>query len=263
MSLARRTRVLFAFREAVVAHREELAAVVTAEHGKVLSDAAGEVQRGLEVVEFACGLGHLLKGSHSENVSTDVDVHSIRQPLGVTAVIAPFNFPVMVPLWFVPVAIACGNAVVLKPSEKVPSAANLLARLWSDAGLPDGVFTVLHGDREAVDGLLDHPGVASVSFVGSTPSPVTSTAGPPPPASGCRHSAARRTTWWSCRTPTSTPPPTRPSPPGSARRDSVAWRSRWSSRSTRSATTSSSVSATVWRASAPGTDAGAVTWGRW
>ncbi|MFB9849275.1 CoA-acylating methylmalonate-semialdehyde dehydrogenase [Micromonospora andamanensis] len=169
VSLARRTRVLFAFREAVVAHREELAAVVTAEHGKVLSDAAGEVQRGLEVVEFACGLGHLLKGSHSENVSTDVDVHSIRQPLGVTAVIAPFNFPVMVPLWFVPVAIACGNAVVLKPSEKVPSAANLLARLWSDAGLPDGVFTVLHGDREAVDGLLDHPGVASVSFVGSTP----------------------------------------------------------------------------------------------
>ncbi len=148
---------------------DELAAIITAEHGKVLANAAGEVSRGLEVVEFACGLGHLLKGSHSVDVSTDVDAFSLRQSLGVVAVISPFNFPVMVPMWFVPVAIACGNAVVLKPSERDPSAANFLARLWREAGLPDGVLQVVHGDREAVDALLEHPDVAAVSFVGSTP----------------------------------------------------------------------------------------------
>jgi malonate-semialdehyde dehydrogenase (acetylating) / methylmalonate-semialdehyde dehydrogenase len=168
-SLATRTRVMFRFRELLDAHKDDVAAAITAEHGKVLSDAAGEVTRGIEVVEFACGVPHLLKGGFSENVSTKVDVYSIRQALGVVAVISPFNFPAMVPLWFVPVAIATGNAVVLKPSEKDPSASLLLAQLWSEAGLPDGVFTVVHGDKVAVDRLLEHPDVAAVSFVGSTP----------------------------------------------------------------------------------------------
>jgi malonate-semialdehyde dehydrogenase (acetylating)/methylmalonate-semialdehyde dehydrogenase len=167
--LARRTKVLFAFRELLNARAPELAALITAEHGKVLSDAAGEVARGQEVVELACGIPHLLKGAFTENASTGVDVHSLRQPLGVVAVISPFNFPAMVPMWFFPVAIAAGNCVVLKPSEKVPSAALWMAQLWKDAGLPDGVFTVLNGDKVAVDGLLTHPDVASVSFVGSTP----------------------------------------------------------------------------------------------
>ncbi len=168
-SLARRTQVLFAFRELLNARAPELAALITAEHGKVLSDAAGEVARGQEVVELACGIPHLLKGSFTENASTGVDVHSVRQPLGVVAVISPFNFPAMVPMWFFPVAIAAGNTVVLKPSEKVPSAALWMAELWQEAGLPDGVFTVLQGDAVAVDGLLTHPDVSSVSFVGSTP----------------------------------------------------------------------------------------------
>ena len=168
-SLATRQRVLFAARELLVQRRDEIAAAITAEHGKVLADAAGEVQRGLEVVEFACGIPHLLKGGFSEGVSTGVDVYSIRQPLGVAAVISPFNFPAMVPLWFVPVALACGNAVVLKPSEKDPTAALLIARAFLDAGLPPGVVNVVHGDKEAVDRLLEHPDVASVSFVGSTP----------------------------------------------------------------------------------------------
>ncbi|MBW4717597.1 CoA-acylating methylmalonate-semialdehyde dehydrogenase [Saccharothrix obliqua] len=168
-SLARRSGVLFAFRELLDSRKDELAAIVTAEHGKVLSDAAGEVQRGLEAVEFACGIPHLLKGGFSENASTRVDVYSIRQPLGVVGVISPFNFPAMVPLWFVPNAIACGNAVVLKPSEKDPSAAVFLAELLAEAGLPDGVFNVVHGDKEAVDRVLEHPDVKAVSFVGSTP----------------------------------------------------------------------------------------------
>ncbi|HEX2357654.1 MAG TPA: CoA-acylating methylmalonate-semialdehyde dehydrogenase [Micromonosporaceae bacterium] len=168
-SLARRTAVMFAFREILAGRRDELAAVVTAEHGKVLADAAGEVQRGLEVVEYACGIPSLLRGGFSENVSTEVDSYSIRQPLGVVAVISPFNFPVMVPLWFVPIAIACGNAVVLKPSEKDPSASILLAEWFSEAGLPDGVLNVVHGDAVAVDALLGHPDVRAVSFVGSTP----------------------------------------------------------------------------------------------
>ncbi len=168
-SLARRTQVLFAFRELLNARKGEIAALITHEHGKVLSDALGEVTRGLEVAEFACGIPHLLKGGFSENVSTNVDVYSIRQSLGVTAVISPFNFPAMVPLWFVPIAIACGNAVVIKPSEKDPSAVNAVAALWAEAGLPPGVMNVVHGDKEAVDALLTHPLVKSVSFVGSTP----------------------------------------------------------------------------------------------
>ncbi|MGZ4484139.1 MAG: CoA-acylating methylmalonate-semialdehyde dehydrogenase [Nocardioidaceae bacterium] len=168
-SLAQRAGVLFAFRQLLHDRSDELAAVVTAEHGKVLADAAGEVARGLENVEFATGVPHLLKGGFSEQASTGVDVYSIRQPLGVVAGITPFNFPVMVPLWMCANAIACGNAFVLKPSEKDPSASLMLARLWQEAGLPDGVFTVLQGDRDAVDGLLTHPDVAAVSFVGSTP----------------------------------------------------------------------------------------------
>ena len=169
VSLAKRTTVLFAFRELVKEHTAELAALITSEHGKVASDAAGEVTRGLEVVEFACGIPHLLKGGFSENVSTGVDSYSIRQPLGVAVGITPFNFPAMVPMWMFPVAIACGNAFVLKPSEKDPSASILLARLWAEAGLPDGVFNVVHGDKVAVDALLNHPDVAAASFVGSTP----------------------------------------------------------------------------------------------
>lgn len=168
-SLAKRTAVLFAFRQLIHERRDELAAAITAEHGKVLSDAAGEVQRGLEVVEFACGIPSAQRGFFSENVSTEVDSYSIRQPLGVVAVISPFNFPAMVPLWFVPIAVACGNAVVLKPSEKDPSASVLLASWFAEAGLPDGVCNVVHGDKEAVDGLLTHPLVKAVSFVGSTP----------------------------------------------------------------------------------------------
>jgi malonate-semialdehyde dehydrogenase (acetylating)/methylmalonate-semialdehyde dehydrogenase len=168
-SLSKRSSVMFAFRQLVHEHSAELAAVISAEHGKVASDAAGEVARGLEVVEFACGLGHLLKGGFSENVSTGVDAYSIRQPLGVVAGITPFNFPAMVPMWMFPVAIACGNTFVLKPSEKDPSASLLIARLWQEAGLPDGVFNVVHGDKEAVDAILAHPEIKAVSFVGSTP----------------------------------------------------------------------------------------------
>jgi malonate-semialdehyde dehydrogenase (acetylating) / methylmalonate-semialdehyde dehydrogenase len=169
VSLARRTKVLFSFRDLVDHHRDDLARLITAEHGKTLDDARGEVQRGLEVVEFACGVPHLLKGEHSENVSTNVDAHSLRQPLGVAAGITPFNFPVMVAMWMHPMAIACGNTFVLKPSEKDPSPSMLVAELWSKAGLPDGVFNVVNGAKEAVDAILDHPHVASVSFVGSTP----------------------------------------------------------------------------------------------
>lgn len=168
-SLARRTAVLFKFRELVASHVDELAALVTAEHGKVLSDAAGEIGRGLEVIEFACGINQLLKGAYSDQVSTGIDVFSFRQPVGVVAGITPFNFPVMVPLWMCPIAIATGNAFILKPSERDPSASMLLAKLWKEAGLPDGVFQVLHGGKETVEGLLTHPDVDAISFVGSTP----------------------------------------------------------------------------------------------
>jgi len=165
----RRARILMKYRELLDAHRDELAQLVTAEHGKTLADAAGSVQRGIEVVEFAMGIPHLLKGEMSEEVGTGVDTHSLRQPLGVCAGITPFNFPVMVPLWMFPVAIACGNTFVLKPSEKVPSASMRMAELFKEAGLPDGVFNVVHGDKAAVDALLHHPDVKAVSFVGSTP----------------------------------------------------------------------------------------------
>jgi malonate-semialdehyde dehydrogenase (acetylating) / methylmalonate-semialdehyde dehydrogenase len=169
LSISRRQAIMFAFRELLSARSSELAAIVTSEHGKVLSDAAGEVARGLEVVELATAFPHLVKGAYSENVSTGVDVYSLRGPVGVVGIISPFNFPAMVPLWFVPIAIATGNTVVLKPSEKDPSAAQWMAEIWKEAGLPDGVFNVLHGDKEAVDGLLEHPDVKAISFVGSTP----------------------------------------------------------------------------------------------
>jgi malonate-semialdehyde dehydrogenase (acetylating)/methylmalonate-semialdehyde dehydrogenase len=169
VSLTRRARIMFAFRELVNKHLDELATVVSREHGKVHSDAKGEVIRGMEVVEFACGIPQLLKGEYSEQVSTDVDAYSFRQPLGVCAGITPFNFPAMVPMWMHPLAIATGNTFVLKPSERDPSASNFIAQLYADAGLPDGVFNVVHGDKVAVDAVLDHPGIAAVSFVGSTP----------------------------------------------------------------------------------------------
>ncbi|MFD6425113.1 CoA-acylating methylmalonate-semialdehyde dehydrogenase [Streptomyces sp. NPDC060198] len=168
-SLSTRTSVLFRYRALLDAHRDELAALITAEHGKVHSDALGEVARGLEIVELACGITTQLKGELSTQVSGGVDVASIRQPLGVVAGITPFNFPAMVPMWMFPLAVACGNTFVLKPSEKDPSAAVLLAELAAEAGLPDGVLNVVHGDRVAVDALLSHPDVAAVSFVGSTP----------------------------------------------------------------------------------------------
>lgn len=169
LSLARRQEVIFNFRELLNRRKAELAELITDEHGKVLSDALGEITRGQEVVEFATGMPHLLKGFYSENVSTGVDVYSTRQPLGVVGIISPFNFPAMVPMWFFPVALAAGNTVILKPSEKDPSAAIWMAKLLKEAGLPDGVFTVLNGDKESVDGLLTHPDVKAISFVGSTP----------------------------------------------------------------------------------------------
>ena len=169
MSMTKRVQIVFKFRELLEASKAELAAIITEEHGKVLSDAMGEITRGQEVVEFACGLPHLLKGEFSLNASTDVDVYSLKQPLGVVGIISPFNFPAMVPMWFFPVAIAAGNTVVLKPSEKDPSASMWIAELWKEAGLPDGVFNVVHGDKESVDALLEHPDVESISFVGSTP----------------------------------------------------------------------------------------------
>ena len=168
-SLAARAEILFSFRELLAARREEVARLVTAEHGKVLSDAAGEVARGIENVEFACGIPQLLKGGYSEQASRGVDVYSVLQPLGVVAGISPFNFPAMVPLWMCANAIGCGNCFVLKPGEKDPSPSLLIAGLCREAGLPDGVFTVLQGDREAVERILDHPDIAAVSFVGSTP----------------------------------------------------------------------------------------------
>ncbi|MBC7517283.1 MAG: CoA-acylating methylmalonate-semialdehyde dehydrogenase [Microbacteriaceae bacterium] len=169
LSLAKRQSVMFTFRELLNARKGEMAEIITAEHGKVLSDALGEISRGQEVVELACGLPQMLKGEYSENVSTGVDVYSTRQALGVVAIISPFNFPAMVPMWFYPIALAAGNTVILKPSEKDPSASIWIAKLLKEAGLPDGVFTVLNGDKESVDGLLTHPDVKAISFVGSTP----------------------------------------------------------------------------------------------
>ena len=164
-----RARVMFRFKEAIERRIDDMAAIITAEHGKVLSDAKGSITRGLEVVEFACGIPHLLKGDFTENVGSNIDSYSLRQPLGVCAGITPFNFPAMVPMWMFPMAIACGNAFILKPSERDPSVSLLMAELLHEAGLPDGIFNVVHGDKQAVDAILDHPGVAAVSFVGSTP----------------------------------------------------------------------------------------------
>ncbi|NQD40182.1 CoA-acylating methylmalonate-semialdehyde dehydrogenase [Glutamicibacter halophytocola] len=169
VSIAKRSKILFRFQQLLTEHTDELARIVTSEHGKVLSDAAGEISRGIEVVEYACGISQSLKGEYSDQVSTGIDVFSFRQPLGVVAGITPFNFPVMVPLWMAPVAIATGNAFILKPSERDPSASLLIAELFKQAGLPDGVFQVLHGGKETVDGLLTHPDVDGISFVGSTP----------------------------------------------------------------------------------------------
>jgi malonate-semialdehyde dehydrogenase (acetylating)/methylmalonate-semialdehyde dehydrogenase len=169
MSLARRAELFFRIRELLHQHREDIAKILTAEHGKVLSDAMGEVARGLEVIEFACGVPTLLKGGFSEQASTGIDVYSIRQPVGVVAGITPFNFPAMVPMWMWAPALACGNCFVLKPSEKDPSASLFAAELLKEAGVPDGVFNVVHGDKVAVDAILEHPGIAAVSFVGSTP----------------------------------------------------------------------------------------------
>jgi malonate-semialdehyde dehydrogenase (acetylating)/methylmalonate-semialdehyde dehydrogenase len=168
-SLARRTQVLFAFRELLVSRKDELAELITAEHGKVHADALGEIARGQEVVELACGISHLLKGDYSKNASTNVDVYSMREPVGVAGIISPFNFPAMVPMWFFPLAVAAGNAVVLKPSEKDPSASLWMAKLLQEAGLPDGVFNVLQGQKTAVDAVLTSPQIDAVSFVGSTP----------------------------------------------------------------------------------------------
>jgi len=168
-SLTKRSAILFNFRELLNARKPELAKLITAEHGKVVSDALGEVSRGQEVVEFACGIPHLVKGGFTENASTKVDVYSVRQPLGPVGIIGPFNFPAMVPMWFFPIAIATGNTVVLKPSEKDPSASLWLAELWAEAGLPPGVFNVLQGDKTAVDELLTNTAIKSISFVGSTP----------------------------------------------------------------------------------------------
>jgi malonate-semialdehyde dehydrogenase (acetylating)/methylmalonate-semialdehyde dehydrogenase len=168
-SLAKRTQILFAFRELLNSRKGELAEIITSEHGKVVSDALGEVSRGQEVVEFACGIPHLLKGGFTENASTKVDVYSIRQPVGPVGIISPFNFPAMVPMWFFPIAIAAGNTIVLKPSEKDPTASLWMAELWKEAGLPDGVFNVLQGDKTVVDELLTNKAIKSISFVGSTP----------------------------------------------------------------------------------------------
>jgi malonate-semialdehyde dehydrogenase (acetylating)/methylmalonate-semialdehyde dehydrogenase len=169
VSVVRRARVMFKFRDLVERHANELARIVSSEHGKTIADAKGEIVRGMEVVEYVCGIAELTKGEFSDQVSTGVDAHAFRQPLGVCAGITPFNFPVMVPMWMHPVAIATGNAFVLKPSERDPSASNLIAELYLQAGLPAGVFNVVHGDKIAVDALLDHPDVVAISFVGSTP----------------------------------------------------------------------------------------------
>ncbi len=169
VSVTRRARVMFRFRDLVERRMDDLTRIISSEHGKVLDDAKGEVIRGLEVVEYACGIPQLVKGEYSDQVSTDIDAFSFRQPLGVCAGITPFNFPIMVPMWMHPMAIATGNTFVLKPSERDPSVSNLIAELYAEAGLPDGVFNVVHGDKVAVDALLDHPDVAAVSFVGSTP----------------------------------------------------------------------------------------------
>ena len=168
-SITKRAQLMFKFKELLELHRDELVEIISREHGKVIPDAAGSLQRGIEVVEFACGIPHLLKGEFSEQVGTGVDCYSVRQPIGVCAGVTPFNFPAMVPMWMFPIAIVCGNCFILKPSEKDPSCSVKLAELFSEAGFPDGVMNVVHGDKEMVDAILDHPDIATFSFVGSTP----------------------------------------------------------------------------------------------
>ena len=239
-SVSARTKVMFAFRELVNANAERIAEVITDEHGKVLSDALGEVQRGLEVVEFACGIPSLLKGDYSDQVSSGVDTFSFREPLGVVAGITPFNFPAMVPMWMFPVAIACGNTFVLKPSERDPSASLLLADLWRQAGLPDGVFNVVHGDKVAVDAILDSPRRGRRVVRRLHPHrPLHPRAGHRQRQAGPGPRLAPRTTPSCCRTPTSTSPPTTSPPPPSGRPANGAWRSRPPSRSAPAPTRSS------------------------
>jgi len=240
LSLAKRAELFFAIRELFNANREEIAKHLTREHGKVLSDAMGEVARGLEVIEFCCGIPHLLKGSMSEQASTGIDVYSIRQSLGVVAGITPFNFPAMVPMWMWAPALACGNTFVLKPSEKDPSASVFTADLLKRAGVPDGVFNVVHGDKIAVDALLAHDDVQAISFVGSTPI-----------AQYVYENATKRgkrcQALGGAKNHTSTWRPTPQSAPRTARRESAAWPSRWWSRWATSPTSSSLRSRSAFR----------------
>ncbi len=194
-SMLNRARVMFRFKELLDRHHDELARTITREHGKIFSDARGEVQRGIEIVEFACGAPQLLKTSYSDNIGGGIDNFSLRQPLGVVAGITPFNFPAMVPMWMFPLALVCGNTFILKPSERDPSASLLIADLLRQAGLPDGAFNVVQGDKVAVDAILAHPGIAAVSFVGSTPIAEYIHREGTRMASACRRSAAPRITW--------------------------------------------------------------------
>ena len=225
--LSRRAETMFRFRELVDAHRRDIAALITLEHGKTHLDAMGEVARGIENIEFACGIPQLLKGGFSEQVSRGVDVFQIHQPLGVVAGITPFNFPAMVPLWMFPNAIACGNTFILKPSEKDPSASLLLAYLLQKAGVPDGVFNVVQGDRVAVGRVLEHPSVKAISFVGSTP--VARAIYETGTRNGKRVQAlgGARTTWWYCRMRISRWRRTPRFQPLSVQPENDAWRSRW------------------------------------
>ena len=253
--LSRRSAAMFRLRELVDARRDDLAALITAEHGKVLDDARGEVARGLDCVEFACGIPHLLKGSHSSEVSTGIDVHTVLQPVGVVVGITPFNFPVMVPLWMLANALACGNAFVHKPSEKDPSASLLLAELVQRSRLPRRRAQRRAGRRRSGGRAARRTPTSTRCRSWAAPrSRVTSTRPAPSTASACRRSAARRTTWSCCPTPTSTPRPTPPSRPATDRPASAAWRSRWSSRWARSptrwSTRSRRASPTSWSAPA-------------
>jgi len=203
----RRAAVMFRFKALIEQHADELARLITSEHGKVLSDARGSLQRGLEVVEFACGIPHLLKGEFSENVGTGIDAYSLRQPLGVCAGITPFNFPAMVPLWMFPVALSCGNTFILKPSEKVPGCSMRLAELLSEAGAPPGVFNIVNGAKETVDASSPIPASPRSASSARRRWRSMSTAPAPTPENACRLWAAPRTTWWSCPTPISTRQP--------------------------------------------------------
>jgi malonate-semialdehyde dehydrogenase (acetylating)/methylmalonate-semialdehyde dehydrogenase len=221
-----RSRVLFRFKDLLGEQHALLARPISEEHGKTIADADGEITRGMEVVEFACGAPQLLKGEFSEGVGTGVDTYGVRQPLGIAAGITPFNFPVMVPMWMFPLALACGNAFILKPSERDPSASLLLAQLLKRAGLADGLFNVVQGDKAAVDAILQHAGIAAVSFVGSTPIARHIQSQAVHTASACRRSAVRRIMPSSCPMPTSMPRRRPSSVPPMVRRANAAWRSR-------------------------------------